>query len=382
MGEFVKQVERSFAIIGVPLMVGYAATLGLWWLPRRHKGFKQWCGEQAERFGLSPSLRTKRFVVWLMLALAALAYAYCTFCGKSVEEKAGHDAAFSHILVTFSIRVLPYFVLGCVLSAAIQKYVSKDSRWMPKSMLGAGTFGALLPICSCAAVPFSYSLMHSKRIRLRGVIMFMMVAPVLNPFVISFSWGMLGWQYTVLRIVSIFVLAMVTGTLIEMFVGQREPELPAGECFSCKGCSSSDAKRNADAGIVEGSYDLMAFLAPYMIIGSIIGAVFTVYVPTFIVGEYLSSQFMGLVLAAGIGLPLFLCSGEDVLILKPLMAMGLPMGHAIALTMAGNGICVSSIALLYPLFGKKATWWLIGAFFFGSIGIGLLINMVAPLLRL
>jgi hypothetical protein len=93
------------------------------------------------------------------------------------------------------------------------------------------------------------------------------------------------------------------------------------------------------------------------------------------VGQYLSGE-LGLVLAAGIGVPVFLCSGEDVLILMPLMNAGLPMGHAIALTIAGNGICLSSIALLFPLFGKRAAIWIVVAFFIGSLLIGLLINML------
>jgi len=124
----------------------------------------------------------------------------------------------------------------------------------------------------------------------------------------------------------------------------------------------------------------MKYLVPYMIIGTAMGALVTVYLPPYVVGKYLSSGFWGLVLAAGIGVPLFLCSGEDILILKPLMDMGLPMGHAIALTLAGNGICISSIALLFPLFGKRATWIITAAFFFGSLGFGLLINAVYPLL--
>lgn len=57
-----------------------------------------------------------------------------------------------------------------------------------------------------------------------------------------------------------------------------------------------------------------------------------------------------------------------------------PVIWDIALTLAGNGICVSSIALLFPLFGKQATWIIMGLFLFGSIAIGLAINAIGPLL--
>jgi uncharacterized membrane protein YraQ (UPF0718 family) len=71
---------------------------------------------------------------------------------------------------------------------------------------------------------------------------------------------------------------------------------------------------------------------------------------------------------------MFICSGEDVLILAPLLAMGLPLGHAVAFAIAGNAICVSSIPVLNATFGKKVTAIIMAAFFFGSIAIGLIIN--------
>ncbi len=312
----------------------------------------------------------------VLAAFAVVAYGYCYFCGKTIYEKASHDASFFHVLVAFTVRVFPYFVAGCILAGAIERYVRERSRWLPSSMIGAGVFASLLPICSCAAVPFSYALMATGRIRLRGVITFMMVVPVLNPFVISFAAGVLGWQYTFWRIVSIFALAMTTGVLVEHFLGEREPESAGKACYSCKGCAASGPSTQPARSALEAAYDLMAFLLPYMIIGIVVGAAFAVFVPTFVVGRYLSSKFGGLLLATLIGLPIFLCSGEDVLILAPLLQMGLPMGHAIALTLAGNGICLSSIALLIPLFGRKATVWITLAFLFGSLALGLIINQL------
>ena len=60
--------------------------------------------------------------------------------------------------------------------------------------------------------------------------------------------------------------------------------------------------------------------------------------------------------------------------------MGLPMGHAIAFTISGNAICITSIAILLPAFGKRATYVMIGALFFGSIAAGALINGAHALL--
>ncbi len=378
--EVIAQIEKTFGIIGIPVLAAYVITIGMWALRRKSVRFKETSDGWFDRFRLRPSPKARRAWVIGLSAFALLAYLYCVYCGKSITEKAGHDAKFLHILVSYSLKTFPYFIAGCVLSAVIERFVRRDSRWLPKSMLGAGVFASILPICSCAAVPFSYSLMMTKRIPLRAVITFMMVVPVLNPFVIVFAGGVLGWTYVFWRVVSIFVLGMVTGVIVERFTGQIDPEMPEEGCTTCKGCSSGGVKLSQAETWWDAAYMLITYLSPYIIIGMMVGAAFTVYLPPYVVGKYLSSSFFGLVLASGVGVPIFLCSGEDVLILAPLTQMGLPMGHAIALTLAGNGICLSSIALLVPLFGKKATPWIIASFFFGSIAIGLFINAVTPLL--
>lgn len=379
MDQFVKAIEGTFKYIGGPLAVLYAVALLVWWLKPRSLAFaERWQG-LATRVGFPLSERGRKVVVWFSIVFGALAYYYCTYCTKTVGEKAEHNATFWHILVSFSIKVVPYYVLGCVLSAIIAKILHKRGHWLPTSMFGAGMFASLMPICSCAAVPFSYSLLATRRIKLRAVVCFMVIAPVLNPFVISFSYGMLGWEYTLWRIVTVWILGIATGYIVEWFAGEVDDADPNAGATSCKGCTGG-LHIDGEATIWDSAFELMRYLAPYMIIGTVMGALVSVYMPPYVVGKYLSNRFLGLVLAAGIGVPLFLCSGEDILILKPLVDLGLPMGHAIALTLAGNGICISSIALLIPLFGKRATWIITAAFFFGSLGFGLLINAVHPLL--
>jgi hypothetical protein len=122
-------------------------------------------------------------------------------------------------------------------------------------------------------------------------------------------------------------------------------------------------------------WQMMLYLGRFIAIGILLGAVVGTYMPTIMVSKYLGSDFLGLFLAATIGVPLFICSGEDVLMLKPLLDLGLPIGHAITFTLAGNGICLSSMALLFGILGRKTTLWLTICFWLGSFAIGYLINI-------
>jgi len=81
---------------------------------------------------------------------------------------------------------------------------------------------------------------------------------------------------------------------------------------------------------------------------------------------------------ASMGIPIHLCSGAEVLILSPFMQMGMPLGHALAFTISGAGICLSSIPLLLKVVGRKVTFWLLLLFWVGAVLMGVLTNLISP----
>jgi len=288
------------------------------------------------------------------------------------------------MLFRFSLSLFPYFIAGCIVGGFIMKYLSSRRFKLPTSMVGAGIFAALIPVCSCGAVPLVKGMLATGQIRVRTVISFLMIAPVLSPFVIPFSFQ-LGLSYAITRIVAIFVLAIVVGIIIERFAGIKEEGSGPG-CYSCKGCAVSSQKTpTTSSGALIAGWDIMLFLLPFIVIGILIGALVAKYVPAALVGTYLSSDFIGLITSASIALPLFLCSGQEIVILAPLMNVSLmgahavPLGHAIAFTIAGTGICLSAIPALIPTIGKKAVAVLVASFWIGSVILGLTINFILSL---
>ena len=129
------------------------------------------------------------------------------------------------------------------------------------------------------------------------------------------------------------------------------------------------------------SWDQFVYLLKYILMGIIIGAAISSYVePGDLVDIFggadaaFFQSLVGLIIIVLIAIPLFICSGEDVLILTPLIAMGLPLGHAIAFAIAGNAICVTAVPVLNATFGKKVTVLIFISFFVGAVAIGLAIN--------
>lgn len=321
--------------------------------------------------------KRKKVFMAALLAVTAAVFVYCWYCrlGKDFFERGHFNIAYFHLVFRYFLRLFPMLVGGALLAGVIDRYVAFGKVPLPSSMLGASAFASVVPMCSCAAVPVAHTLLLSKKMTLRAVVALLFVMPVLNPFVIFVGTTVINWEYTALRIASVFLLAIMTGLVVERFIGVEE-EGPLGmACYSCQGCSKAiKVGANPHPSVLLSTYNIFFGFFLYMVIGIAIGAAVAKYLPAPIVGKYLSSNTLGLLLATTVGLPMFICSGEEILILKPLLDLGLPMGHAIAFTIAGNGICFASLPILYPCFGKKGTILFTVCFFVGSFSVGLLIN--------
>jgi len=327
--------------------------------------------------------RTKIFMATLIVVSAG-AFIRCYVCESrgTFIEFVPLNTGYFYLFSWYFLRIFPLLVGGALLSGVINRYFQYGEYRLPSSMLGAGLFAAFIPICSCTAVPLAHSLLLTKKMTLRAVITFLVVVPVLNPFVIFFGTTVIGWQFTAWRIAGVLLLGMTTGFLLEKWIGIKETGPLGMEYYSCRGCSSGkrETVHATNPSVLLLTYRCLVPLVFYALIGVALGTAVAKYLPPSLIGKYLSSNTGGLFLASVIGVPLFLCSGEEILILKPLLDFGLPMGHAVAFTIAGNGICFASLFLLVPTFGKKATIFITVSFFVGTFLIGLAINLIGKYL--
>ncbi|KPJ72753.1 hypothetical protein AMJ52_05345 [candidate division TA06 bacterium DG_78] len=316
---------------------------------------------------------------WIMvfLGIGALAlFVWCYICkyGEGAAAFALQKPGFLPTLYLYSFRVFPFFIGGCILSGYILRFFS--GRWrLPSNMLGSTTLGAVIPLCSCATIPMVRGMLAAK-MPIRAAIAFLIATPILSPFIIFMSYGVIGLKFTLVRIISVFILAIVAGLFIEKVVGREEVEKDTDFQNLCKGCARASMVHDTTNSPLIIAWNQIRYLLKYMVLGVFLGALLEEYLPISIVAKYMNSSFLGLFAATTVGLPLYLCSGQEVLLLKPLMDMGLPLGHAIAFTIATNGICLTSIALLIGAIGKKTTTWLTILFWAGSFILGFLINLI------
>ena len=366
--------------VALMIIVFTIMTFILDWVRKKSKKVDDWMEM------VSPTRIVPDKIKWWIMAIFTIGsvylYLYCWICKITGADGVGDDRIFLDWIYRDLLGILPWFVWGTVVAGFVMKYLSLGKLRLPKTMVGSGLFASIIPICSCAAVPMAHGMMMGRQMRVRAIITFLIVVPVLSPVMYSLAISHIGWEYLITLIISVFALAMITGLFVEHLAGVKDAENPEKGCTSCEGCQSSKLNLGRNSALLA-AWDQFMYLFKYIMFGIILGAA----ISTFIEPGDLAALFggsdagffqsiPGLVLIVLIAIPLFICSGEDVIILAPLIAMGLPLGHAIAFAIAGNAICITAVPVLNATFGKKVTVLVFAAFFVGSVAIGLIINSI------
>jgi len=329
------------------------------------------------------------YKIWIGFAIGTVAlgaYVYCHHICSRRMYSFREDVDFFHAVFSFSFSIFTFLIPACIAAGYIVKLFADRRRAWPTSMMGNCLIASVLPMCSCGAIPLFHGILQSGKVRLRSAAAFLITVPVLSPFVIVFSLQ-LGARYAILRVVTTIAMAIAGGMIVE-----RLSEPSPAVAFATDGgtgqfvCPVSKCPKLAGGGNARNvflyGWDVFWGLTFYVVIGVLLGTGLQTYVaaPT----DLLGSSVGGIVLIVAASVPMFLCAGQEIVMLLPFSGAfdivasvgSLPIGHAIAFSIAGPGICISSIALLTRVLGKRSTMALVAWFFGGSIAAGALINLL------
>ena len=123
----------------------------------------------------------------------------------------------------YFIELFLMVIVGVFVASILEKHFSKLSKFIPKNSVSAFLYASVIPVCSCSAVPLIKAM--NKKIPFRSIITFVVAAPLLNPYIIVLSISVIGIRYAVLRVICSFILAIVTGYVVELFYNRpgRQP---------------------------------------------------------------------------------------------------------------------------------------------------------------
>ncbi|MDF7809063.1 permease [Pontiellaceae bacterium B12219] len=285
------------------------------------------------------------------------------------------------VIVIAVVSVLTGFMREFIPQDKLQKKLTKHEKWGP--LLGA-LFGMLTPFCSASVVPVTMG-MASMGVSLGTVMSFLISAPLCNFIVLAMVYTAFGLSVTGTYLGITFIAAICGGWLIsktpwrdEIKRGDElENKKPASSCSAAPSCGAEPepepepsccaptscctpaSSKNPNPGksqkALRFALALFKKIIPYVLLGALISGVSAAYLSAEIVEKYVGGDsILSIIIAAVIGVPVYLRIEMAVPLLKMLIAKGMGLGPAIALIIGGTGASLPEIALVSSVLKPKA----------------------------
>ena len=280
-------------------------------------------------------------------------------------------------------QIAPYWALGIVLGSAVsvfgKKYIhsvfarigQKKMCWL--GVIPASLLGIASPLCMYGTIPIAASF-SEQGVKDDYLAAFMMSSILLNPQLIFYS-GALGQTAVFIRCVSCFLCGCVAGILIRIFYSGR------GKCFFDFTGFQEGKSRDTDPN------PLMRFLknigrnikatGPMFLLGILLTALYQIHIPQDLVSNLFGkNNGFGVLMAATIGVPLYMCGGGTIPLLQQWLMDGMSMGSAAAFMITGPATKITNLGAMKIVLGwKRFIVYILFAMAF-SWGTGAIVNLL------
>jgi len=295
------------------------------------------------------------------------------------------------VIVIAAVSVLTGFMREYIPQEKLQKKLNENEGRGP--LLGA-LFGMLTPFCSASVVPVSMG-MASMGVSLGTVLSFLISAPLCNFIVLAMIYATFGLKITACYLAITLSAAMISGWLItktpwkdeikrgDELETKKQPSCSASAQPSCTeapqaskqidesdSCCTAEINNCGDVTMATTTdlidpnkarnalyFALALFkkIIPYVLLGSLISGLSAAYLSPELVEQYVGGDnIFSIVVAAVIGVPLYLRIEMAIPLLNVLIVKGMGLGPAMALIIGGTGASLPEIALVSAVLKPKA----------------------------
>lgn len=278
-------------------------------------------------------------------------------------------------------EMAPYLLLGFFFAGLlhllfpkkkVRQYMGQNNF---RSILNAAMLGVPLPLCSCGVIPTGISF-YKHGASKASTVSFLISTPQTGVDSIFVTYSMLGLPFAVIRP----IVAFITGLFGGLITKKVDPESRATNL------QDNDNGDELPAGFFPRiremfRYSFVEFLqdiSNWLIIGLLIAALISVFVPNDFFADKIPNDFIGMLLILVISIPVYICATASVPVAAVLMLKGLSPGAALVLLMAGPATNAATITMIGKVLGKKSLIGYLGAIITGALLSGLFIDYVLP----
>jgi uncharacterized membrane protein YraQ (UPF0718 family) len=306
------------------------------------------CGAVLIAWGADAHLRRSRpGAASVPLALAAALFVVLVVVGGRLAhvDSVAEISTFTVIFASIAVEALPFVLLGALMSALIEVFVS-DRAFERVSRLplrlqvpGLALCGMAMPVCECGSVPVA------RRLILRGVhpgagVAFMLAAPILNPVVLFSTAVAYSGQDAVLMVAARAGLGMVLATASGLLIAR----MGAGKLLARR----DTAHHHHGAGRIRRVMDHLSadffFMGKFVVAGAALAAALQTMVPQDVFTGVLTTPLVGAALLMVFAFLLSLCSEADAFV--AISFVQFPIGAQLAFLVFGPVLDIK-LSLLY-----------------------------------
>lgn len=260
---------------------------------------------------------------------------------------------FSIIFTAIVVEAIPFVLLGALVSAAIEVFVSDNAlgritRLPPALQLPAAVLGGFaFPVCECGSVPVA------RRLIRRGIhpgagVAFMLASPIFNPIVLLSTWVAysprgLGAQMVIGRAGLGLVTALAAGWALGGY-GARDLLRDRVEGSSAAGDHDHDPHGGKARAFIQHLTGDFFFMIKFLMVGAALSASFQTLLPQSVVSGVARTAVVGTLALMAIAFVSSLCSEADAFVAVSFTQF--PLGAQLAFLVFGP-VLDFKLAFLY-----------------------------------
>ncbi|EAI2516618.1 organoarsenical efflux permease ArsP [Campylobacter jejuni] len=308
---------------------------------------------------------------------------------------------FKEFLYLFVELSVLFIGISFLISIINQKYEGIFKKQLAgdkiSSYFKAIFLGALTPFCSCSTIPLLRAFLEAK-VKLSVALAYLFTSPLINPIIFSMlfiTFGLkLSLTYVVFLVFLIFIVSFVFSKFKEESFLKHIPKNtksniftqtthnPSNFIFKQKSCcaNTQDKPKNITINYKElfkESLKNYKKLLPYIVVAVFIGAFIHGFIPQEILQKYLNgNEILSIVLAAFLGIFLYLRVETIIPIGLALLQMGISQGVIMSFLIAGAGCSLPELILLKQMFKIKFLFLFVMIILGVAISFGIFINLI------
>lgn len=298
-------------------------------------------------------------------------------------SKGNHLTAAFNFFIFDTIKIFILLFFMTILMGTINSYFPIDKvryalqkrKWYGLDYFLASFFGTITPFCSCSSVPLFIGFVQGG-IPLGVTLTFLISSPLVDAVTVAMFMGIFGVRVTLIYVMSGIVLSMVAGFILGKMKLEHLLTPWVKKIIENKQYSSMTLDKDSRnfmqrfPELFKEAMNIVKGVSIYIIIGVAIGGVMHGYIPTIFFEQYISKDNLFAVpLAVILGVPMYTNTAGILPIMQVMVHKGVPLGTAIAFSMAVVGLSLPEAMLLKKVMTTKML-----GLFFGVVSLCIIIS--------